>query len=906
MIRSLTLLLAVLTVFTAGGSVVAGAPQGQNNKMQPDTMPPARGLRTGDAFTGGVFEKFIGYYERGIDEKVYVQTDKPYYIAGDTLWFKAWVVNGITLIPSPFSKYVYVELIDRLDSVLVRRKIMEDSTGFHNMIKLPAALPAGEYCLRAYTQWMRNCDAAFFFHKLFAVGNPVDDSVDVSVEYVREGDSDFAVMTLRGGTMLPLAGSRVRYTVNAWGKPRSGNVKSDDDGRIRVPFTPPADTVRGEIVLDISAGSSVVKRAVALPLFSEDIDLQFFPEGGSLLHDRMQQVAFKAVGVDGLSREVAGVVVDDNGSHIADISTQHLGMGVFSFSPDASVDYYAEIMAGGAKKRYRLPKAADRGCVLSVTLWRGKAHCRIVATEGYPVGDLALVAHSRGRIFLATDNIPAGGMVTLPVGELPSGIVELVLVDKPTGRPVSRRLCFIQSRDRAAASIIADRPEYGKRNRIVLDIVVTGSDGQPAGGDFAVSVTDNKVVHPDPWAGNLVSFLLMSSDLKGYIERPGSYFSGDAPQDAYNLNLLMLTQGWGRFDVGDIIAGVLPVRKFVHEDCQTISGAITNFFGKAARDPYIMVFCNRLGIVERYQLEGDHRFRLTGLQFCDSTSFVLQAMSRGGNVRTMTLSVDRETFPPSRDLVPRRSVAVQRMAVLPEGFLNQSKERYYYEGGMRVVDMDAVSVTARRRESAGDIVDRIPTSYTLGPDRLKEIAGQDIYQAMLRLPGVRVVGTEIFVHNNPAPALVYIDGLPVEQEYLMSCNLNDVESVSLVKGTEAFIFGPGAMNGLIWIKLKTGAQLLPADSPPSVALVKPLGYAKPETFYQPRYEVSEALRRRTPDLRTTIYWDPSVRTGSTGRARVAFYAADPETVYDVALEGVTSQGEVCRAVTTVKRGGHAR
>lgn len=102
-------------------------------------------------FKETILTNFKHYLLYSLDEKVYLQTDKPYYSSGENIWFKGYLVSEATLEPHMLSRYIYVELINRLDSVVSRVKICKDSTGFAGFIKLIPNLPSGDYNLRAYT-----------------------------------------------------------------------------------------------------------------------------------------------------------------------------------------------------------------------------------------------------------------------------------------------------------------------------------------------------------------------------------------------------------------------------------------------------------------------------------------------------------------------------------------------------------------------------------------------------------------------------------------------------------------------------------------------------------------------------------------------------------------------------------
>ena len=121
-----------------------------------------------------VQQRILDYYKRVPQEQIYVHTDKPYYVPGDTVWFRAHLVDAVTHTPISRSRFVYVELHDQQADTLMQRIIVKcDSDGvFANAILLPKTMNGGSYILAAYTQWMRNFPAERFFYKqLLVVGS---------------------------------------------------------------------------------------------------------------------------------------------------------------------------------------------------------------------------------------------------------------------------------------------------------------------------------------------------------------------------------------------------------------------------------------------------------------------------------------------------------------------------------------------------------------------------------------------------------------------------------------------------------------------------------------------------------------------------------------------------------------
>ena len=127
--------------------------------------------------------------ERIPKEKLYLHLDKPFYGAGEKIWFKGYLVNAITHQDNAQSNFIITELINRSDSIVERKKIRRDSLGFHNAFTLPATLPAGDYYLRGYSNWMLNEDPDFFFSRNIKIGNSIDNTIVSSIEYQQEDDT---------------------------------------------------------------------------------------------------------------------------------------------------------------------------------------------------------------------------------------------------------------------------------------------------------------------------------------------------------------------------------------------------------------------------------------------------------------------------------------------------------------------------------------------------------------------------------------------------------------------------------------------------------------------------------------------------------------------------------------------
>jgi hypothetical protein len=163
-------------------------------------------------------QRILDYYKRVPQEQIYVHTDKPYYVSGDTVWFRIHLVDAVTHTPISRSRYVYLELHDQQADTLVQRIIVKcDTDGvFANALVLPRGLRGGSYTLAAYTQWMRNFPVERFFYKQLLVVGGVE------------------------APMLP-AGAPLPFRDRVWGGDTSSLQIAQRKGQLLIQFPEPTD-----------------------------------------------------------------------------------------------------------------------------------------------------------------------------------------------------------------------------------------------------------------------------------------------------------------------------------------------------------------------------------------------------------------------------------------------------------------------------------------------------------------------------------------------------------------------------------------------------------------------------------------------------------------------------------------
>lgn len=859
-------------------------------------------------FEQKILDGVTAMYEKGMAEKVYLHTDKPYYSAGENIYIKGYVVDALNHRPLSKSNFIYVQLIDSRDLAVQQFKMMRDSTGvFRSQIELPASIPAGRYTLRGFTRWMQNFGDEYFFTTDIEIGNTIDDAVNCEIDYRPQPDGTVrAEVTLLNSAYKPLPKCSFRYTTVIGGKAREKFAVTDSDGRFDFTFTPQSGD-RPTLELQSQDEDHPYRKVFDIPLFDENFDVQFFPEGGALLPGELQLVAFKAIGSDGLGMDVSGGIYDETGEKIADIASAHLGMGTLSMTAESGKTYHARLSAGKDTLRFDLPQVAETGCAVKLLQPKGRAAFQVLHTPDIDLSRLAAVIHCRGVLSFATEDVTRP--IMLSTDGFADGIHHLSIIDKQSGDVLSQRLFFVNNGNAAHGQILNDKDKYGRRERVSLSLRITDKQGNPAVGDFSVSVTDrNKVVRKEN-EPTILSDLLLTSDLKGCIEQPGYYFIDRSTLRAGHLDMVMLTHGWTRFDMQALLDKTTPENEIPAESYQSVSGTVIGFTGKELKESKVVIMepeykLVRLGYHEEFNLDGTGKFSVIGVPLTEGKRLVVQAYDKRGWKKGIELRLNPENLPAPKGIVAPQLFHKPVATDLSEAYLQSSKEKYYNDGGMRVVDMEGVTVRARKIEQSRSRLYNITPTYTRTNEELTRYGGRDVYMALITFPGVTVNtdGSAVYIRGGNIPALVLLDDMEVDmsRDMLSSISIDDVEFIDIIAGADAAMFGGRGDGGIVNIKLKEGVR--PGKKAlPSVGIVYNLGVRLPIEFYQPKYDTAEGRAEKKPDLRTTIAWIPDVKPDRNGIAHIEFYTADHPSAYDITVEGITDNGQPCHSEHTIYR-----
>ena len=662
---------------------------------------PAQEKVSFDTITSRMAEQLNMYPK----EKLHVHIDRSCYLPGDTLWFKAYMVNASSHIPIRLSRYVYVELVNPENETIDRVKIRPDEMNqFHGYISIPEDLPGGNYSLLAYTCYM-----------LFEENQPVFKR-DVCIALASNwetahlkanilsphGEITGAQLQLWDNSQKQIPLKRVKAVCNK-GKPVS--AKLYDEGKIELRIQNEKVTSEACMRIDMTdIRNNVFRQYAAISTGTEDYDVTFYPEGGYLLEGTPCRTAYKVLDVSGNSIAATLQLMDEQGNVMATSETLHSGMGVFTFTPESGKRYIVQTSnKQGVKKVFELPPVQSSAYGIVIKDHQEDMQISINSALHSPHEELLLLAHVRGKMICAQWLLSdKGDIITIAKDQYPSGIVQCLLLDK-NYNVLSERLGFIPYRKAIMCKVRNDKDSYGKRELIHTNLSLVDVNGNPVKGNLSVSITDESMSVADT-THSILSTLLLSSELKGRIETPSFYLQTDNPEAEKALDLLLMIHGWKRYRLPEIIKGNFEKPAMEPERFTSLSGRLKDKIGDGKSRYEVYVRNLEFGLNKTITPGPDGAFRLDSLEFAEGTpiGMIGQRFIRKGETygRSKTeIILDKEqTYNISDRTVPQpvlseMSSGIRRDIIYPAGMSNYFLKQV-------TVKSDALNKSLNSREIA--------------------------------------------------------------------------------------------------------------------------------------------------------------------------------------------------------------
>ncbi|MCK0132133.1 TonB-dependent receptor plug domain-containing protein [Flavobacteriaceae bacterium F08102] len=643
--------------------------------------------------------------------------------------------------------------------------------------------------------------------------------------------------------------------------------------------------------------------------YTASTDLQFFPEGGYAVAGLEGVIAFKAIGKDGLAKSVEGNIIDSKGNMVAFMKTVFQGEGFFYLTPKRNEQYTA-VLTDGTK--YPLPEVMDEGYAMTVNSdYTDYINIKVQATERLRDQPFYFIVHTRQKLFHKGKyyfNDKGALHFKAPTKGLPTGVVTMTLLDGEK-RPWSERIVFVNHRDELKISVTPNQTVFDKRDEVSLDIEVTDAQGEPVKVDMSIAVTDYDQIQKGNHDMNMLNYIYLQSDIRGYIANPGELFNAQNRREKQKLDLTLLTHGWRRFVWNDVWEKKTYEKQFKVQNGLKVSGtAYVNKKQKPLQNKIVEVFCRSAqGIMIYNALTDDQgRFEVDNLNLRGEIAFEFKAF-RADNRPYSNLQVvlDKEKI-----ALPSSNYSVNQQSIEHNGALSNAKTYREYALRSRYADsiynegilLNEVQLKAKFKPKTVEERRQTEPNYGIEPDATifsEDVPGAFRVSDLLigRVAGVMVSGDGSITirggaSNRGGGPLWVLDNVIVPESMIESFPVQDIERIEVLKGASTSMYGVRGAGGVILIYTYRGVR--PDSVERETAYVVPeehkiYGHGISKEFYSPKYDVEEDLQNK-PDYRATLYWNSSVVTDDNGKATVRFFNSDIAKKIQVSIETMSVNG----------------
>ncbi len=835
-------------------------------------------LRAADDLTkikiNDCIEKYSQYSQLFPQEKVYLHFDNTEYYQGENIWFKAYVVTAANNNLTPYSKTLYVELVNQQGRIIQTQKlkITNGQTNGCICLDMDEMCSSGFYEVRAYTRYMLNQGGDAIFSRVFPIFEP----------------------------------------------PHDEGVYNRDFKKL-----PPSQQAPNERKNAPKRDKSAIDKKLCLT---------FFPEGGELIAALTSNVAFKVTEKSGKSIYVQGYIANSNGDTITSLRTAYQGMGTFSLTPQSEEQYTVHIKYNNKTYDFNLPEIKPTGYVLNISHQNEQQLAVVIQkTINENPDTLGLIITCRGKIYTANyitfkDKNITG--ISLAESLLPSGVAQVTLFNAQKEALCERKV-FINHTDYLNIAVQKDKDHYAPNELVNLDFKITDAQNQPVETDFSVAVRDNATSNCNPYGQNALSNLLLSSDLKGYIENPDFYFEKNDLIRQKALDLLMLTQGWTRYVWKKMINVDQEHMTYPVEEFLSLEGKVLS--PKRKREPeenvdvkMFLQLPNNMTLQGQCTTDSAGIFNFALTDFYGDAHLTLKTKT-DGKAKPNYIILDRVFSPERRTFEYAETQLTQPIQATPQKNLTTHRQDTIIEYqtevtigdkaeednndlpmDQKVHNINEVNVNARKKiriESEGLLHASIVYNVQ---ETLDDMLDKEAYEPADLLHYFLKVNDRFGLDANgdlryKAKKLIYV--LNNNSSALDSTVLNELNSISLdeigmitideeptdiCKYVDCRSIPPDVKIIFIYTNEKYTQGKFKTQ--PGMRKTSYKGYTQSKEFYQPDY--SQSTLPSDSDYRRTLYWNPNVKTNRKGEASIAFYNNNTCRDMNISAETVTQSGQI--------------
>lgn len=637
--------------------------------------------------------------------------------------------------------------------------------------------------------------------------------------------------------------------------------------------------------------------------------VETFPEGGFLIQGLNSRVAFKAINQYGNPVFIKGVLTDEKNKLIDSLQVLHDGMGSFFLQPLPSQSYQLNWTdENGISGTTPIIVNKTEGAEMSISTANNKAKIQVERTDA--VSDnfkqLTLLVHmNRVALYQVALNTTNKTKLTaeIPLQELPTGLLQFTLFTSDW-IPVAERVLFVNNHAHEFEVTLNNAIiSLEKRGKNAIDISVFDTLFT----NMSIAITDATVNAPDQHS--IFSDIFLSSEIKGKVYNPAYYLLSDADSVKAHLDLVMLTNGWRRFDWDKIKAQVPPTITYpVETNYMKLQGKVLDAALNSSSE-VLNIFItakdsSKQLIIVPVALDGSFSHPLF---FYDTAKLFYSFNNNAALANSTHLQLNNGLF----KLEPTNIAANYSAPFLGNDLLAKQKlntllaEQEQLKKYMDEATLKEVTVTSRVKSKEQVLSEKYSTSFFSHneagifdlTDNSKPVYSRNILEYLQS----RVAGLDIIQDNvswrGDIPEF-FLNEMKVDKATALNVDMNSIAMIKVFRPPFMFATG-GGRGGAIAIYTKKGDDNKINLNIKGLDYTLLEGYTKFKEFYSPNYEKPEDSFTKH-DTRTTLYWNPYLFTNKTKQnMHIEFFNSDVTRSYTIVLEGINAAGKMTRIVKLI-------
>ncbi|MEM6718521.1 MAG: hypothetical protein AAF611_04310 [Bacteroidota bacterium] len=626
----------------------------------------------------------------------------------------------------------------------------------------------------------------------------------------------------------------------------------------------------------------------------EDVkfDFQFLPEGGHIVANTTNNIGFKVINNNGKGVIAYGTLFDQDKNKIASFEANALGMGKFLLKADKNATYTAEIfMEDGSVLIKELPKAKAQGISL---IARNTSKDKVILEFNTNEETLAnhadksykILIQQSGKLKTAslqfTDTQKA---VSIEKKSLFKGVNIITVFDNDQN-PILERLLF---NDYGIKKTDVKVEKLRKmKDSIILSVEALNLNTK---GNISISVLPEGTESYNP-KHNILSSFYLKPHIKGPIDNPQYYFHNMDRKKKYELDVLLLTQGWSRYEWKDIFENK-PTAKYNFENGISVAGRV-NLPATGVKQLFLHATKNHDS--KFIDLDKDQRFELTGLFLEEDETLRFSYISQNGPLRKPSMYV-RFLTPGKEDKIPEIYLEGETKKIIsntanfrvPDDFFNKDAEALGVVLLKAEKERPKYNTNFLLHPSVTEITLKEYNRYIYLVEYLNDngfIASEDFGQVVINSR----------IASGRPPTVFFNDVRLKDYNILFKMSLAEIERIVIDKYGMA-LDPHKATQGVIKIYSRTTPLFKKPDvESPYLKAAAPLSFAVRKKYYAPRYT---SYLNPVFEKFGAISWHPIVELNTKTASTFKIYDTYTKNI-TLFIEGISENGDLISERKTIQ------